>query len=353
MPLWARFLTYCEGHPTLARVVRSPLRQHYRERDLASDLAIYSDLASKNFRPHAVLVQISRRCNLRCSMCGWAVWQRNKGFMSLDLYRRVLREMRANGIDNLNLTNPQGEPLLSPHAAECIRLGIEGGFNVNLNTNCTTLGERNIGVICEASKSGSLHTQASFSGFDKETHEAVYQGSRFEDSARKLEALNTRLTALGLERHLTVNGIIMDETTKERHVAFLESLGIDRRRVTLGLPDNFAGIVEVGSRSRRNGFYSFKKDLPHRSLRLCELLAHYILIYDDGKASACSCRDSEGIMEIGDITRESLAEIRNGPRFKAMLAAFMRRDLADLPLCQKCDIPYGDHHNEIVYSSSS
>ena len=113
------------------------------------------------------------------SMCGWAVWQRNKGFMSLDLYRHVLREMRANGIDNLNLTNPQGEPLLSPHAAECIRLGIEGGFNINLNTNCTTLGERNIGVICEAAKSGRLHTQASFSGFDQGTHELVYQGSRF------------------------------------------------------------------------------------------------------------------------------------------------------------------------------
>ena len=113
----------------------------------------------------------------------------------------------------------------------------------------------------------------------------------------------------GSQRHLTVNGIIMDKTTKERHLAFLESRGIDRGRVMLGLPDNFAGIVEVGSRNRRNGFYSFKKDLPYRSLRLCELLAHYILIYDDGKVSACSCRDPEGVMEIGDITQQSLAEI--------------------------------------------
>ena len=30
-------------------------------------------------------------------------------------------------------------------------------------------------------------------------------------------------------------------------------------------------------------------------------------------------------MEIGDITKESLSEMRNGARYKDMLAAFMRR----------------------------
>ena len=51
-------------------------------------------------------------------------------------------------------------------------------------------------------------------------------------------------------------------------------------------------------------------------------------------------------MEIGDITKESLFAIRNGERFKRMLTAFMKRDLSGMPLCAKCDIPYGDRENE-------
>jgi hypothetical protein len=29
-----------------------------------------------------------------------------------------------------------------------------------------------------------------------------------------------------------------------------------------------------------------------------------------------------------------------------MLKAFMERNLADMPLCQTCDIPYGDYDND-------
>ena len=138
----------------------------------------------------------------------------------------------------------------------------------------------------------------------------------------------------------------MERETLPRHIAYLETIGIDRKRITMGLPDNFAGIVPVGRHNKKRGLFTFKHDISYRSLRLCNLLAYYILIYDDGKVSACPCRDSEGVMEVGDIRTQNLAEIRNGPRFLAMLDAFMRRDLSDMPLCQKCDVPYGNRENE-------
>jgi hypothetical protein len=52
--------------------------------------------------------------------------------MSLDLYRRVLSETKISGITNLHFTSAQGEPLLSPHFAECLKRAIEDGFNVRL-----------------------------------------------------------------------------------------------------------------------------------------------------------------------------------------------------------------------------
>jgi hypothetical protein len=58
-----------------------------------------------------------------------------------------------------------------------------------------------------------------------------------------------------------------------------------------------------------------------------------VLIYDDGKVSACSCRDSEGVMEIGDITKESLHAIRNGlgdrENEKLLIGGATPQELAD------------------------
>jgi MoaA/NifB/PqqE/SkfB family radical SAM enzyme len=342
-------INFIDHHASLQSLLHHPLRFAFDRRDLRADKATFRAIQARHFMPVLVYVQISRRCNLQCQMCGWAVWQRNKGFMSLDLFRRVLEEMKANGLKELALSNPQGEPLLSPHAKECIDLAIVEGFAVNMNSNCTTLANRNIETIAIAARTGRFSVQASFSGYDKETHEAVYVGSKFEDSAQKLQACNARLKAEGLEKHLTVTGIIYDPSQTERHLAFLETLGIERSRVHIRLPDNFAGIVKVGKYDRLKGLHSLKGNLSYRSLRLCSVLAHSILIYDDGKVSACACRDSEGLMEVGDLTKQSLAEIQSGPRYLALIESFMKRDISGLPLCLKCDVPYGDKMQETLF----
>jgi hypothetical protein len=57
---------------------------------------------------------------------------------------------------------------------------------VYLNTNCTTLGDRIIDGLVELAAYNSLWIQASFSGFDKETHEKVYVGSKFKATIEKI-----------------------------------------------------------------------------------------------------------------------------------------------------------------------
>ena len=210
-----------ENNRLLAAVCRPLLRRHYRAQDLADDQALLNDLAAKRFTPQAVLIQIARVCNLRCLMCGWTVWKRNKGFMPMDLYRRILAEMSVNGIRHVNLTNPQGEPLLSPHAMECIRLALDEGFEVCLNTNCTPLSEKKIADMVGFAASGRFTVQASFSGYDKQSHEEIYVGSRFEQTVEKLRALNAALAEKNLQHCLTVNGIILDRAVLPRHLAFL------------------------------------------------------------------------------------------------------------------------------------
>ena len=335
-----------ERSPLLRRTFRRQLERHYRQRDVDWNIDFMRRLELRNFLPEKVNIQISRRCNLRCTMCGWTAWSRNKGFMTEELYRHVLSEMKLNKIDEAHVTNPQGEPLLHPRAIDFLRIAIEEGFDTHTNTNCTTLGTRQIAGLVELAASKKLRIQASYSGFDKETHESVYVGSDFALTTEKLRSLNAALTEKGLEEYLNVSGVIYNREDLRKHVDQLTGMGVDLKRISMTLPDNFAGIVNVGAKSREKNMYSFKHDLSYRSLRLCVMLSLYVLVYDDGKVSACACRDSENVMSLGDITKQSLADIRSGPRYREMLQAFLDKDLSNMPLCQSCDIPYGEFDNE-------
>ncbi|TAN71651.1 MAG: tetratricopeptide repeat protein, partial [Magnetospirillum sp.] len=42
--------------------------------------------------PYEIYVQLSRRCNLHCTMCGWEIWKDNSGFMEWPVFERVIAE---------------------------------------------------------------------------------------------------------------------------------------------------------------------------------------------------------------------------------------------------------------------
>lgn len=319
-------------------------RALYRQKDKREDGWLLRGLRSRNWLPTRVYVQISRRCNLQCAMCGWKVWQRNKGTMSPIVFERVVAEMKKNGIRYLDFTAAQGEPLLCPDARDYIFRALEEGFIVSINSNCTTLGTRNIETLVDAAflYPDYFSMQVSFSGYDKQTHESVYVGSDFELTSKKLAALYAALKQANRLRTLTVNGVIMNASAKQKHLDYLATLGIDPRYVRLGLADNFAGIVDTGP--RYNGISSHKRDLPLRGLRLCPIMTSHVVVYDDGSVSTCSCRDSEGVMALGSID-QGIRELRDAPVFKGMVEDMMAGDLSRLPLCRTCDIPYGDQGN--------
>lgn len=280
--------------------------------------------------PTVLALQISRRCNLTCRMCGWMVWQRNRGVMSPEIFAAALAEAQKNNIPRLVFSSAQGEPLLSPHCGEFIHRALDAGFELEINTNCTTLSDRNIDALVQAAANPRFTIQASFSGYDKPSHEAIYTGSIFEHTSRKLEKLARRLNDTGRNKNFWVNGIILDGE-RHKHLEFLASIGITER-IKINQPDNFAGIVRYGGKTtlRKLG-----------DLRMCPVLTFSMGVYDDGTVTACACRDSEGVMKLGHIS-EGLHALRNSEQYQSMLGDFTRRDLSNLPLCQGCDIPYGD-----------
>jgi hypothetical protein len=61
----------------------------------------------------------------------------------------------------------------------------------------------------------------------------------------------------------------------------------------------------------------------------------WIVVLSDGRVTHC-CFDTEGRQAIGDLTRETLAEILAPARQARLRAAFRTRDWAVLPRCAEC-----------------
>jgi len=290
----------------------------------------------RNGIPWEVYVQVSRRCNLRCAMCGHETWQSNSGFIEAAVFDRVLAECGANGIHRITILSGQGEPLLHPDIFGLLDKAVNAGFEVHIVTNGTPLTPER----CERlGKMGLAGIQFSFAGWDRESYESVYAGAKFERTLANLEALQRAVK--GTKTDFFVKAVVAGDDWAEvsrRTRAFLQGRGIDK--VFTMAANNFGGTVQTGRFDRRHGVWTLKS-LEHQRRMPCRLFLAAVGVFCDGTVTACGCYDSNADLKIGHIMEQSLAEIRQGEPFRRILAAFASGDLADVPMCGKCDDPFG------------
>jgi MoaA/NifB/PqqE/SkfB family radical SAM enzyme len=289
----------------------------------------------RNLVPWEVYVQVSRRCNLRCTMCGHEVWQSNSGFMEWPVFERVIAESKAAGVKTIHILSGQGEPFLHPQVFEMLERAVAEGFAVGIVTNGTPLTEERIRRLAGI---GLSYIQFSFAGWDKESYESVYVGAKFDRTLANLKALNQALA--GTKTAFVVKAVSAGEweTTSERTKRFLATQGIDR--IYTVVANNFGGSVQVGSFNERHGVWS-QRSIEHHRRMPCRLLLKAVGVFCDGTVTACGCYDSNAELKIGHIMEQSLTEIRQGAAFGRILDAFRSGDLSAIPMCGKCDDPFG------------
>lgn len=306
-------------------------------RDLMAARAMMVDwLERRALAPVEVYVQIARRCNLRCAMCGHEVWKSNSGFMEPELFDRVLAECAANKVKKLHVLSGQGEPLLHPQVFEMLEKAVTQGLEVGIVTNGTPLTPER----CERlAGMGLSYLQFSFAGWDKESYESTYVGAKFERVVENLKRMSD-LTQ-GSKTNFMVKAVCSGDNwaeVRDRTRDFLAKHGIER--VFTVIANNFGGNVQHGTFFERHGVWSLK-DLEHQRRMPCRVFLKAVGVFCDGTVTACGCYDSNAELKIGHIAEQSLADIRKGAEFRRILDGFRRGELADVPMCGKCDDPFG------------
>lgn len=283
--------------------------------------------------PPVVNIQVARTCNLRCSFCSHDVWREPTGMMTWETFTLAIARMKEDCCTTLCFVSAQGEALLHPRILEMLEVSLDAGFETNLVTNGTPLTERRIARLAALNLHG---IQVSFAGWDKASYERLYVGARFEQVSENLRQLIAALQ--GARTSLTINGIVDDSDGLGKTVGYLMSLGASRAHIRIALPHNWGGTVRAGA--WQGGIYSHR-EIDRRTFKVCPLLKSTQGIYIDGRVTACGCIDANGALEIGHLAESGIAAMRAGERYRAMIDAFERKDVAHLPLCGTCEIPFG------------
>ncbi len=290
----------------------------------------------RDLMPREVYVQVSRRCNLRCAMCGHEAWKETSGFMEDALFDRILEQCATHKIPRINILAAQGEPMLHPGIFEMLDKAVAGGFDVHIVTNGTPFTPERIERLA---KMGLASIQFSFAGWDKDSYEKTYIGSKFERTLANLTAMQAAVR--GTKTDFFVKAVVASNdwaNVCRRTRTFLNEQGIDK--VFAVLANNFGGTVACGRFNEQHGVWSLK-NLDHHRRMPCRVFLSAVGILCDGAVTACACYDSNAVLKIGDITRQGLDEIRHGEAFRRILEGFRKGDMAGVPMCSTCDDAFG------------
>lgn len=285
--------------------------------------------------PYEIYVQLSRRCNLRCTMCGWEIWKDNSGFMEDDVFERVIAEAKACGIKTMHILAGQGEPFLHPRIFENLERAVAEGFEVGIVTNGTPFTPERIERL---GKVGLAYLQFSFAGWDAASYESVYVGAKFDRAIANIKAVHKALE--GTRTRFVVKAVALGDWQENlrKTKTFLASQGI--HQVYTVQANNFGGSVQCGAPHPRHDVWTLK-NIDHHRLMPCRLFLKAVGVFCDGTVTACGCYDSNAQLRIGNIMEQGLAAIRQGEAYGRILDGFRKGDVKDIPMCGKCDDPFG------------
>lgn len=265
-----------------------------------------------------IYLEITNICNLQCSFCPST--QRKARFMTPAQFETVTEQLR--GYSRYLYFHLMGEPLLHPELDRLLDIAGKKGFYVNFTTNGTLLSER--GAII--ANSPTVHriniSLQSFEGnqTDADIFDYVNHCARFaKEAAAAGKIVSLRLwNGGGAEKR---NGDILQALQR----VFPAPWQIAQKNTVL----DARVFLEFGEK-----FDWPSPDAAERGVRFCYALRDQIGVLSDGTVVPC-CLDAEGRLALGNLFDESLAEILDSQRARAIYEGFSSRKAVE-ELCRTC-----------------
>lgn len=277
--------------------------------------------------PSLLQVELTSRCNLNCAMCARSHGlARKTGDMDLDLFKEVVTQSTHYKMP-IGWFHHFGETLLYPHLEEALVYFNEHGIGYGgVSTNAILLNKEKREILINNAKHvlcdvDSMYPEAYRKIRNNDNHEKILSNVKYFIEERKRSNSNCEITIQFLRTQFNndeeITGM-MDFFGYHPYVKYMEKGTVKHPR---------GGDITV---------YRGANILDNR--HDCCMCKSQLCILNSGEAVAC-CWDANGEQIIGDIKKETLAEIWRGKRHTAMQAALANNDFSLLPLCARCAGP--------------
>jgi radical SAM protein with 4Fe4S-binding SPASM domain len=283
--------------------------------------------------PVSIGMELTNNCNLQCAQCcsGSGQMTRKKGFMEVDLFRKVMKEL-APYLYNVNLYF-QGEPMMHPQFFSL--LGHCKGINSVVSTNGHFLSEENSEKLAV---SGLKKLIISLDGIDQKTYsvyrvngnvDKVMEGIRNVTKAREVQNSD-----LKIEIQFLVNSFNEHQIPQIKQLAKKTGAGLQLKSMQIMNRKDIDTWLPSDGRFRRyeikNGDYMLKSSLPNRCARLW---FNPVITWDGKVVPCCFDKNSEYIM--GDLSQDTFREIWEGPKYRIFRKSIlMGRHMIEM--CRNC-----------------
>lgn len=264
-----------------------------------------------------IYIEITNNCNLNCSFCSKVLKPRRN--MTLDEFDLILNKIKDH-TDYIYL-HVKGEPLLHSNVIDFINTANDYNLKVNLTTNgvlfnkyakelgkCKNLNKINFSLHCEHNKPNYLEDIFDNIKYLSTNTTVIYRLWTLKDN--KLDDKSTKIVEK-LKEYYNLSPETVDKIKKDNNIKISSTIYVDK--------DNEFIWPEINS---------------HKSCGYCYALNTHIAILVDGTVVPC-CLDSNGIINLGNIYKESLEDIINSDRYQNLLKSFRDRKPSE-ELCKSC-----------------
>lgn len=271
-------------------------------------------------------------CNLACEMCpsGKGMLKRPRGTADMDLYRKFITE-NCKTLTNIML-HFQGEPLMCQQLGEMIAFARENRIHTMFSTNGQLLAQ-SIDLIRDARPD---HIIVSLDGLSDETYTKYRVGGKVQNVFDGLE----KLSQLPIKERPYIELQFLVFSHNEHEIPELQKLKKKYRidKITLKsaqiYEESQIDFLPENQKYSRYNISNGKVKLKKKAENHCKRLIFGTVVCFDGRVVPC-CFDKDAEHEFGNISNQSLAEVRNSEKFRNFVKqVFTQRN--GIEICNNC-----------------
>ena len=269
--------------------------------------------------PEIVQIESTNICNARCVFCPRDEMHRKQGVMDEALFRKVVDECAALGIQHVRLHN-FGEPFVDRHLAEKVAYTKRQGIaEVGVISNGSLIDEQVARAVIDAGLD-AINISVDASG--REVFERTRVGLKYDKVIANIERLVRLRGELGRTHPKLILSFVRQDNGEEER-AFIERWRQVADKVHITDIHNWAGTLNRESDVR---FPCYRQWLTFTVLW-------------DGRVSLC-CADFDGKVTLGDLRTSSLREIWDSEAYRAVRREHLQS--GGPAICHGCDLPRKD-----------